>query len=240
MKIEDVIDKTRGHVMCRVIKEASFDEWVAYLFDRPECDYGTHWSFEEGSLEWGVVGETTAGFIARTYEDSARWLSRFSNAQIAAGLGFTWNPAYGDVYASICHEPTPLALRLRAIRALVPLYKECFQKRCAPALSNLNEAPENPLNCVCYMYWDVCPFFGQPEKPELGPIDEECLNVMETTLQIDHDACRESALHGLGHWALAYPSRAASIIEQGLKAKKKSLRRELLDYAQKAKTGNVQ
>jgi hypothetical protein len=90
------------------------------------------------------------------------------------------------------------------------------------------------------MYWDVCPFYGQSENQRQCEADEECLRVMGVTLQIDHDACRESALHGLGHWALAYPARTDSIIDQWFKAKKNFLRRELLDYARKAKVGNVQ
>ena len=240
MKIEDVIHKTRGHVMCRLIKEASFDEWLAYLFDRRECEYGSHWCFDDDELEWDLPREISAEFITRTYEDPAFWLHRFSNAQIAAGLEFTWNPAFGDVYSTISHEPTPTALRQRAIRALIPLYHSCFQKRCSTGLSNLSEAADNPLNGACYMYWDACPFFAQPEKAEHRLVDQECLKVMEVTLQIDHDACRESALHGLGHWKHAYPLQVGSIIERGMRTVKGSLRPELLRYADAALQGSVQ
>jgi len=226
--------------MYRRVKEASFDEWLAYLFDRPECEYGSHWSFAENNLEWDAPGEVTAEFIAQTYEDPSYWLPRFSNAQIAAGLAFTWNPAFGAVYSTISHEPTPTALRQRAVRALVPLYEDCFRRRCASALSHLDEAAENPLNGACYMYWDACPFYAQSEKPENRSMDEECLRVMEATLQMDHDACRESALHGLGHWQLDYSTRVTAIIEQGLKPVRNRLRPELLTYAAAAACGNVQ
>jgi hypothetical protein len=37
---------------------------------------------------------------------------------------------------------------------------------------------------------------------------------MESTLQIDSIACRESALHGLGHWQRAYPARVGEIIDR--------------------------
>lgn len=240
MKIEDIIHKTRGHVMCRRIKEASFDEWLAYLFDRPECEYGSHWCFDDDKLEWDIPRELSAEFIIRTYEDPAFWLHRFSNAQIAAGLEFTWNPAFGDVYATISHEPTPTALRQRAVRALIPLYRDCFEKRCSRGLSNLNEASDNQLNGACYMYWDVCPFIAEPEKPNLRFVDQECLNVLESTLQIDHDACRESALHGLGHWEFGYPERVKAVVSDWLLKQGTGCRPELVQYAMAAACGNVQ
>ena len=240
MKIEEVIHETRGHVMCRLIKEASFDEWLNYLFDRPECDYGHHWCFNDEGPVWDVPNELSAEFIARTYEESEHWMRRFSIPQIAAGLRYTWNPTCSNVVFAIRHEPVPWPLRQRAIRALVPLYQHCYQNLCERGLSHLGECLDNPLNEVCYMYWDVCPFYGQPEKRENHALDKECLGVMEATLQIDHDACRESALHGLGHWALAYPSRASSIIEQELNPLRDQLRPELWVYAENAKMGNVQ
>ena len=240
MKIENVTHPTRGHVMDRRIKEASFEEWLAYVFDRPECDFGDHWSFGSESPDWDTPQELSAQFIARTYEDPAHWLPRFSNAQIAAGLEFTWNPAFGGVYSALCHVSTPIPLRQRAIRALVPLYEDCFRPRCLAALSHLGEAVENPLNGACYMYWDVCPLYAQSEKAEHQIMDDECLRVMEATLQIDHDACRESALHGLGHWQHDYPSRVTSIIEYGLDPVRNRLRPEVLSYAGAASRGCVQ
>ncbi|KAF0177128.1 MAG: hypothetical protein FD161_2626 [Limisphaerales bacterium] len=242
MKVANVIHKERGHVMCRLIKEASFDEWLTYLFDRPECEYGGHWSFGRPDDEpvWDAPREVSAEFIARTYEDPKFWMGRFTNAQIAAGLEYTWNPSYSDVGFAIRDEPTPMPLRLRAVRALVPLYQNCFQSRCDAGLSHLSERLDNPMNGACYMYWDVSPFVAQPEKPEPRLVDQECLKVMEVTLQIDHDACRESALHGLGHWQSDYPARVASLIEQGLKHKGAHLRPELLRYAAAAVRGDVQ
>lgn len=240
MNIEDVIDEKRGCVACRLIKDASFDEWLGYLFDRPESEYGDHWSFNSAGPVWDAPNNLTAEYIARTYEDASRWMVQHSRSQIAAGLAYTWNLSLSDVGFSIRDEPVPWPLRRRAIRALVSLYENCFQNLCGPGLSNLSEGLENPLNGVCYMYWDVCPFYGQPEKKENGELDVECLNVMEATLAIDHDACRESALHGLGHWAGRYHSRTTSIIDRWLKAKGESLRTELRHYAEVAKRGCVQ
>jgi hypothetical protein len=240
MKIEAVTDKRHGGVMCRLVKEASFDEWLDYLFDRPEPECGDHWCFGEDEPVSDVPKCLTAEYIARTYEDPAHWMARFSKGQIAAGLAYTWNSSFSDLGLSICDEPVPWPLRRRAIRALIPLRAECFQELCESSLSHMSEALDNPVNGVCNMYWDVCPFFGQPEKSENGELDLECLSVMEATLAIDHDACRESALHGLGHWAGSYHFRTTSIIDHWLKAKGDTLRMELRNYAEMAKSGSVQ
>lgn len=238
MKFEEVIHAKRGQVMCRLIKEATFDEWLTYLFDRPEHEYGDHWCFGDQGPVWDVPKALSAEFIARTYEEPANWMRRFSLAQIAAGLAYTWNPAFSDVGFTIRDEPVPWPLRQRAIRALVPLHQLCYQELCDNGVSHLNECNDNPLNGACYMYWDVCPFYAQPEKCENRGLDDECLRVMEATLQIDHDACRESALHGLGHWQSDYPGKVASVLGTGLKGMK--LRPELARYAAAAARGDIQ
>ena len=69
-------------------------------------------------------------------------------------------------------------------------------------------------------------------------LDQEILGVLESTLQLDSIACRESALHGLGHWQHYYPQRVGEIIDAFL-MKHRVLRKELETYAVKAYTGYV-
>lgn len=242
MKIEEVIHETHRHIVFRLIKEASFDEWLAWLFDRPECEYGKHWSFDEDNSTpgWGLEDEQMIQFVTRTYEDPGYWVRKFSKNQIADGLDYTWNPSFSNFGHLLKTESIPWDLRRSAIRSLIPLYEGCFKELCEPLLSHLNEGSNNRLNGVCYMYWDVCPFYGQPEKPDNREQDAECLDVMAATLKIDHDACRESALHGLGHWQHAYPSQVRSIVEDGLRAGRRHIRPELLNYAADASEGAVQ
>ena len=56
-------------------------------------------------------------------------------------------------------------------------------------------------------------------------IDKTALGVMEQTLDLNNEACIESALHGLGHFVLNHPRRAANIIKRFLD-KQPDLRRE--------------
>jgi len=74
------------------------------------------------------------------------------------------------------------------------------------------------------------------EKPE---VDAACLAVIEKALAMDHDACRESALHGLGHAKWYYPAEVQRIIGDFLKAGK-NISPDLWKYAEAAGTGIIQ
>jgi hypothetical protein len=62
---------------------------------------------------------------------------------------------------------------------------------------------------------------------------------MRETLRLPNPACQESALHGLGHWAHAYPAFAAATIDAYLAANP-TLRPELARYAEAARSGCIQ
>jgi hypothetical protein len=63
--------------------------------------------------------------------------------------------------------------------------------------------------------------------------------LMRDTLRLPNPACQENALHGLGHWARAYPEFTGATIDAYLAANPK-LRPELVRYAQSARSGCVQ
>jgi hypothetical protein len=88
------------------------------------------------------------------------------------------------------------------------------------------------------MWWDIIPFFGAPDDPSRQKLDEAALSVMQKTLSLDSLACRESALHGLGHWQHCYPERVGEIIDRALSGAK-GWPRELTDYARDARRGCV-
>ena len=88
------------------------------------------------------------------------------------------------------------------------------------------------------MWWDILPLIGHPGKPEFAKLDQAALTVMEECLALPSVACQESALHGLGHWNMYFPSEVQSIIDSFLKSEK-NLRPELLQYAKSARSGCV-
>ena len=67
--------------------------------------------------------------------------------------------------------------------------------------------------------------------------DAEVLVLLRRLLAIPHDACRESALHGISEWSIYYPQVQETVDE--FLSVTPHLRPELVSYAQRAKVGNV-
>ena len=126
--------------------------------------------------------------------------------------------------------------RKRGLRSLYTLFEQCFARRCSPHLSHLDEPGANLLNVLCYMWWDIYPaHYTSSQNVEEHEI---LLGVMEKVLRMDSDACRESALHGLGHWQMGYPERVRATIDEFL-ARNQAIRPELKHYALQARQGQV-
>jgi hypothetical protein len=112
--------------------------------------------------------------------------------------------------------------------------------RCAPLLSHLDEPGLKPLNSACYMWWDLLRSVIDPpvaSATESKALRNEVLAVLRHILTASHDACRESALHGLGHCASSDREAVELIIDDFLTAP--DLRPELKTYAERAKAGRV-
>jgi len=209
-------------------------KWVAMIFDHPVSDPAWYWEIDAPCWE-GSPAEV-ALLIAETFERSGELLAPYSDAQLNQGLWHLIQNASAE-YAYVFTDPEiPFPLRVRTLRSFVPLFEQAMAARCSPHLAHLDEREANPLNSVCYMWWDVIPIHGMPEDPGRRDFDQEVLAVFQCLLAIPHDACRESALHGLGHWAFSYS--VAPIIDAFL-AQTPGLRPELAAYARKARDGDV-
>lgn len=175
--------------------------WLAHVFDRPENE----WYFPADPLADvsfpNAGAEELAALVTHTLTNCGGDLERFSDAQIAHGLNFMTNNFCGDVVMEIRRESLGLAQRRALIHALKHLYTDCFARRCARALSHANDpqAAENPLNMVCYMFWDATPLLDWRGEAGAAALNEAVLDVLETALALSHPATQESALHGLGH-----------------------------------------
>ena len=119
------------------------------------------------------------------------------------------------------------------------VYAQIFAARCAPALGHLSEGADQPLNMLCYMWWDsiVLDAVGDTrlDREFFGALIE----AMGRTLTIPHPACQEGALHGLGHWGEHAPARAEALIDAYL-VENRAVRPELVTYARAARSGCIQ
>jgi len=88
------------------------------------------------------------------------------------------------------------------------------------------------------MWWDTMPVYGGPVLADRQVLHLAALETMTTILEFDSLACQESALHGLGHWAIYYPERVGSIISRYLLGQ--AAHSPLRPYALAASVGHVQ
>jgi hypothetical protein len=101
------------------------------------------------------------------------------------------------------------------------LFERFFAPRCSALVSEgemlgTETSQVSPLEGICFMWWDLLPLSGQPEELDHREVDAACLEVMRLTLDLDADACRRAALHGLGHWKGVYPEEVKTILDAWL------------------------
>ncbi|MGV3533074.1 MAG: hypothetical protein ACO1QR_11950 [Chthoniobacteraceae bacterium] len=227
-------------------ENVTLQQWISHVFDHPVTKPEWHWAPDAPELDLlepghaaEFVDRLTAQFVAETFEAGGELLARFSDAQLNQGFNYLISAGFSGYMSALTNLRVPWPLRQRALRAIVPLFEQVMAVRCSSHLSHLDEQPANPLNAVCYMWWDIIPFDARRDDPDFAEFDQEVLSVLRRLLAIPHDACRESALHGLGHWQLEYPEAAAEIIDEFL-AHSRNLRPELVAYAEQARIGCIQ
>jgi hypothetical protein len=210
--------------------------WATWIFDQPVPEPSLYWNTEAlGPIE--PSAEMLAG-ISQLFENSAAVLRPYSDAQLNQGFWFLCGPE-SEAMRGLVDETIAWDARAWCIRSFVSLARDLFMTRCTPHLSHLlrSGSPEtfevSPLNSACYMWWDFDCWGSSPR------VDGEYLEVMRQTLALPHDACRENALHGLGHWHRAYPARTAEIVDEFL-ARNHGIRDELRRYALAARCGCIQ
>jgi hypothetical protein len=198
----------------------AFDEWLTALWVE-SLDAAS----DGAAYTLGMPPEVEVAFAARLLEDAGRLLAPYSHAEAA----MLWHLVSdsGAMHALLAPAVSWRA-RERCVRAFVPLYEQVFLPGCSPHLSHLDKPGADPLNLTCYMWWDLMAFWG-PANAEGARWNVLFLDVMEATLGMPSDPCRESAIHGLGHMPHAR-GRAEAILSTFL-AGASGLRSALAAYA---------
>jgi hypothetical protein len=215
----------------------TFADWLRQVFDRPVMNPAWYWDCEANTAE--PPPPDCVAYLTRLFEEPELVLAPYSDAQIDQGLWYLVSNSCSDHMFSLIEPEVAWPQRCRGIRSIAALFERLFAHRCSDHLSHLDEAGARPLNGVCYMWWDIFPAYGRPLNPPYAQVDAELLAVMRRVLALDSLACRESALHGLGHWHKYYPEVVELAIDEFL-ARAGDLRQELREYAECARLGYVQ
>ena len=211
--------------------------WINHVFNHPVSQPPWYYNSPTTDEEWPETRENVATHIAEAFEHSGPLLSRFSDEQLNQGFWYLFYRT-DDFMDTLLDTEVAAAIRLRALRSFVPLFEQVMAARCSSHLAHVvDEESENVLDSACYMWFDeVLDRFFPYRLFEAG-LDSELVVTLRSVLAIPHDACRESALHGIGHWIRHLP-HLADVIDQFLDTTP-GLRPELIAYAQSARAGEV-
>jgi len=216
------------------ITDLSFDDWILFVFCWPDNGYGSIGGNRGHHAEWwDPPPAVRVEYLTRLFENPVAALTDYSDGEIAQGL---WEIAGDGDYAAVLADLTaPLSDRRRCVDTLPNLFRELFVPRCTQHLEHRSETG-NPLNTICYMWWDLFNFCPLPE--ERAVLIEAVVRSLTTILHLPSMACQEAALHGLGHWLEADTDTIRHTIDVWLQHHPE-LRPELRDYALSAHCGCV-
>jgi hypothetical protein len=205
-------------------------EWMDRIFGRAVTpDFHRLIKFDE------VCGRDLASLqrLTEVFENASTLLKPFSDESLNQSF---WDLS-SNVLVALTDESIEWPVRHRLIRSFETLFREVFAVRCRPTLGHLDEEGSR-LNSACYMWWDFNCWSATPDPLTRNPLDTAYFTSMQSILAIDHVACQESALHGLGHWHRAHSAAVESIIDEFLE-RERHLRYPLREYAHSARSGCV-
>jgi hypothetical protein len=212
---------------------------VSYLFDRPVPqgqEQEWYWAddlevFVATSLEW-------TRFQAAIFANATTDLATFSNEQVGMGLNYLMSNSVSDVPYAAINETVPLDEAMRMMRAMPLLWRGCIGPRLASDRSAIGFI-EGRLGYVCHMWFDVWPTYTNVSH--VPAWTDAVWHVLSDMLTVPCRAVQIAALHGIGHeggnldrWSEI--NAAVDAFLTGLAEGDEELR----NYAEAARTGNVQ
>ena len=222
----------RSHVLSSGM-HPRYEEWLTFVFDH---EPGTDWEFEIATADFHITEEESVDLMTLTFARSGADLACYSDAQVNEGLYFIVDPGKSDWLFGFESAAVPLTKRTRGIQSIYNLYADCFGRRCTDTLGHLSEGGSD-LNEICYMFWDICPLIPPGDNADQNALGEAVVSVLEQTLHLPHRACREAALHGMGHLAYWFSARVQKAIDEILCSGE--LDPALQSYALSAREGMV-
>jgi len=205
--------------------EVSFEDWIVGVFDASVED---PWPPPAQELE----------YLTHLFSDPIGTLEGLSDEEIGIGLWSVLDSGGAGTALALNDATLPLDDRIACVGQIRTVYRDLFLPRCTERLGHRSEQGGR-LEMICYMFWDVACFGGPPGNREGNLFEDAVLDVLEDTLYLEHAACQESAIHGLGHRMGRHPDRAPAVIDRWLR--NGPVRDERLrPYAAAARTGCIQ
>jgi hypothetical protein len=216
--------------------DLTFDQWVQHVFDHPVDE--PPWHFDVYQDTWYGEPLLAVHYVTRLFESPERLLRDYSREQLEQGLWYLAGEGMPFMQALV-DQSVPWPLRQRGLQSIRTFYEKFFAVAYTDELGHVCTTVSTSTNGACYMWWDLFPSWGNPEERSRQEEDQTILQVMKGILAIASEACRESALHGLGHWHLTYPEEVRRIVDEFL-GRNPPISDPLREYAMAARSGYVQ
>lgn len=220
------------------VQDPDFDSWIRFCFDPPAGDdpfNDWYWSIEQEPFR--LTPTVAAAHILKLLEAPGALLEMHHDNQVASGLKYIFDTGCGGDSTMLGLGGVTQADRLEVAARIDRLYSELFVPRAPPVLGHRSEEGGR-LAGLAYMFWDTSTI-GMPAAPaEIQEFQDALLDALGRILALPHAGAQEGALHGLGHWRSANPTKAEAIIDRWL-AEATPARPELVGYAQAARCGCV-
>jgi len=189
------------------ISQFSFEEFIAFLFNRDvpdETDQWNPWFFHPRMGEVIFDPQRICDYYIRLFKKPVFLLDLFSKDQLEQGFWAIPSPTLDcSVYELINRTDLPFDARKECVNSMFCLYRDFFAIE--------------PLDSSSGMWWDTLCYDWHcgNKKRSRGGEDLAMQNVMLETLveilSLDSENCRAAALHGLGH--LHHPATTKVIHE---------------------------
>ena len=183
--------------------EVPYEDWKLDLLT-----LDSHWTANIDTLIWQISGELTYRYVTRFFSEAKTLLNNINLEELNNIL---WLLIHDVLNVSPDEYPPPSLWKDYFVATKI-LFRDLFNCYCADVLGHRDEQPTTPLNSCCYMWWDVVPVW-HPEPTSLAQIQTICLETIAYCLTLDNIACKESALHGLGHWFSVDSDTVRTIIQ---------------------------
>lgn len=208
------------------VDDTAYERFVVELVDHPVTS--PEWWWDPSTTTPRRTPERWLALLTRFFERSGALIPRFKPAQVGQALWYVFSTDCSNILLDAFRGKPKGDAQERAILAIKTLYTDVFAAHCAETIHHsITKGTTDRLGTTCYMLWDLAALSSP-----------KCLDVMEFALSLPHITCKESALHGLGHWSHQHRVAVQRII--GEARNRGDIPGPLLDYARAAEIGMVQ
>jgi len=211
-----------------------FGEFVSFIFER--SDDRREWYFDPELVSPELNADTMVQFASRVFSEIRVYAHQFTEGQLSLGLNYLINPSCSSYCYSFLDASVDVVTRTSAISSMYDVFRYVFTKISSEMPSRNVPTQPYSYNYICYMWWDVFPRHGIPAQRDLEGIDKVILDTLKKILMLNSIACKESALHGLGHWYAAYPE----FVQQTIDSMSSDIPVQLKKFALNARAGSIQ